>query len=142
MLRAPSVHHTPRMRGASQDLKNAVRQGLQKLRQAGAPVVGGFSRRFTNPRRLPPRERVRFFYLALVRKGKDAGLPRRPYQTPNEYAASLQQNLPEVDEDLNPLTEAFIEARYSDHPVSETQAGLARRSWEHLRRMLQQHTHH
>ncbi len=131
-----------RVRGASRDLRQAVRQGLQRLREAGRPVVGGFSRRFANPRRLPPRERVRFFYLALVRKGQDAGLPRRPYQTPNEYAASLQQNLPEMDEDIHPLTEAFIEARYTRHPVSEAQAGLARRSWERLRRILRRQPHH
>ena len=129
------------VRDINQNLREAVQQNLEKLRAVGRPVVGSLSRRFTNPRRMPPRERVRFFYLALVRKGEDAGLPRQPFQTPYEYANRLQQDLPESDEEIQPLTEAFIEARYTSHPVSEVQASMARRSWERLRRLLQHHSH-
>jgi hypothetical protein len=117
--------------GASQ----AVRAGLQRLRSA-RPAVDSSPWRFINLRRLSPRQRVLFFYLALVRRAGEVGLPRQPSQTPYEYAHTLAASEPEVDTDVASLTESFVEARYSRHDITPDKAGLVQRIWERLRRAL------
>jgi hypothetical protein len=91
---------------------------------------------FLNLRRLDPRQRVRFFYLALVRRGAESGLARQQSQTPNEYAAKLDSALPGVKTEIDSLTEAFIEARYSPQPVAPAQAGQVKNYWERIRKAL------
>lgn len=113
----------------------AVKSGVHRLRlkRSLAPV---FSRRYISLRRLPPREKVLFFYLALVRRGKETGMPRRASQTPNEYKQVLETELVEVSQDLEDITQAFLEARYSRHEITPEQSGLARRWWDHIRQAL------
>jgi hypothetical protein len=79
---------------------------------------------------------VLFYYLAMVRRGGEYGIAREPDQTPYEYQLKLQASLPEINRDLAALTEAFVEARYSRHEISEDQVGLVRRWWERIRRTL------
>jgi hypothetical protein len=42
-----------------------------------------------NIRRLSPRQRVQFYYLAMLRRSGEQGYPRRPSQTPYEYSDDL-----------------------------------------------------
>jgi hypothetical protein len=79
---------------------------------------------------------VQFFYLTLMRRARDRGLPRQISETPNEYKQKLKGNLPDLDEDLDAFTETFLEARYSLHPITADQAGLARKIWSRLRKSL------
>ena len=72
---------------------------------------------YVNPRRLTPRQKVIFYYLALVRRAREAGLPRQENQTPYEYARSLAASLAENQAGVDSMTEAFIEARYSRHDI-------------------------
>jgi hypothetical protein len=88
-------------------------------------------------RLLEPRRRIYFFYLAMVRRSAEQGLPRSPSQTPAEYAAKLQNALPTAGQDIESITEAFIQARYSRQPVDVTQANLVKATWERIRRALQ-----
>ncbi len=83
-----------------------------------------------------PRELVLYYYLSIVRRAAQSGLPRRPGQTPDEYSADLAQALPEAGPDVAPLTRAFVEARYSRHPVARGQAQLLRGHWQRLKAML------
>ena len=96
----------------NQILAAAVQEGWRRLR----PARGDEAWRYVNLRKLSPRDRVRFFYQALLRRGGESGLPRRPSQTPYEYENDLTVSLPDVDADLAALTDGFIEARYSQHP--------------------------
>ncbi|MSP14290.1 MAG: DUF4129 domain-containing protein [Chloroflexi bacterium] len=89
-------------------------------------------------RRYSPREQAREFYLSLVRRAGQKGLPRFADQTAFEYSQRLRDTLPAADPDLELLTQAFVEARYSAHPVSEAQVGQLRQSWQRLRRLLGQ----
>jgi hypothetical protein len=122
-------------RGLNQHLTAAVDAGLQRLRERRAQQtsLGG---RFLNLRRLTPRQRVFYFFFAMTRRGGDHGFPRRGAQTPYEYAATLEDALPDVDEDVASLTDAFVEARYSPRDVEENQAGVVRRYWERIRSAL------
>jgi hypothetical protein len=120
-----------------------VRQNIAELLQAGInrlrTVRSGVSLetwRYLNPRRLSTRQRILFYYLALVRRAGETGAPRQPAQTPQEYAQNLSSAHPEVTPDLAAITEAFVEARYTQHPVSDEQASFVKRLWEQLRRTL------
>jgi hypothetical protein len=121
------------MKTLNQALAAAMQAGLQRLRSGPSPEAW----RYVNVRNLSPRDRVRFFYLALLRRGGETGLPRRPSQTPYEYETDLTVSLPEVDADLAALTDGFIEARYSQHPISTLVADAMRRHWEQVRLALQ-----
>ncbi len=103
-------------------------------RSAGVPSAPPW--RFTNPRHRSARERVLFFYLAMVRRGNQSGIPRQPGQTPYEYAQSLEAALPENCADVASLTDSFVEARYSRHDISPAQAGAVQTLWGRIKRAL------
>jgi hypothetical protein len=116
-------------RSAAQELVNR----LHRTKDLVSPLRAG---EFVNPRRLPPRQRVLFFYLMMLRRGQESGMPRRPSQTPFEYARKLEGDLPEVDEDLKSLTNAFVEARYSRHTITSERANLVQTYWNKIKRAL------
>jgi Domain of unknown function (DUF4129) len=87
-------------------------------------------------RRLPPRELVLYFYRSTIRRAAERGLYRRSAETPYEYRATLAQRLPEVEQEIGELTDAFVVAQYSPRPVASEDARRARRPWERLRRRL------
>jgi hypothetical protein len=126
--------------GVSSQVGSAVRAGLDRLRglrTKGAQIPFDF----VNINRLTPRQRVLFFYLALVRRGADAGIPRHPDQTPYEYQQALDKYFLQAEQapeaaQLRTLTDSFLEARYSLHPISVEQAGLVKRIWARLRQVL------
>ncbi len=96
---------------------------------------------FINLRRLDPRQKVTFYYLALLRRGNEQGLARRMSQTPQEYASTLETALPEVETEIDSLTAAFTEARYSRHPLAAEQANQAQAFWERIKKSLRKRMH-
>ena len=124
------------LKGMNRKVGAAVAGRLQSIRRTapGRALVEPW--RFINLRRLSPRERVLFFYLALVRRSKERGISRGESQTPYEYEKSLLSALPGSEEELAGITGAFVEARYSLHPVEEHQASKVRNWWQRLRRLL------
>lgn len=77
------------------------------------------------------RARIWQQYLDTLAAAREAGWPRRPPQTPEEYRATLNPALPEAADALEQLTQDFIAARYSAAPVTpeqvqEAQAAAAR----------------
>jgi hypothetical protein len=86
--------------------------------------------------RLAPRELVRYFYRSTLRRAAAGGLPRRAGETPYEYSATLGQRLPEAQQDMIELTDAFVVAEYSPRPIGSEDAQRARRPWERVRRRL------
>ena len=119
-----------------ESVSQVVRVARERLRVRQAAARDLLERGFLNLRSLDSRQRVAFFYLALVRRGGESGLPRRNSETPTEYAVTLQAALPDVDQDIASLTEAFIEARYSPKPVLPEKASLVRATWERVRKAL------
>jgi len=112
----------------------AIRAADEALRRPSGTSTR--HRRTINLRRLPPRERVRYFYLATLRRAAQCGVERHPSQTPYEYAARLGRALPEAASDIDDLTDVFITAQYSPHICTENHVVQARRPWERLRRTL------
>jgi hypothetical protein len=121
--------------GVNRAVSTAVSAGIRRIRRPeGLRPAGRWG--YINLRRLTPRQRVVFFYLALVRRGGERGLTRRPVQTPYEYQEELRAALEGGEEDLTGLTEAFVEARYSKHGVTTEQASRVQRWWEEIRKRL------
>jgi hypothetical protein len=93
-------------------------------------------RRWINPRKLSPRQQVQFYYLAMLRRGGEHGHARQPTQTPYEYARTLESQIPEIDQDVEGITDEFVKARYSRHDIPPEHVGLVRRYWERIKRAL------
>lgn len=85
---------------------------------------------------LPPRAKVRYFYLSTIRRAADRGVVRRPSQTPREFAQRLEDVWPEIELDVEALTEAFIAARYDAVEISEPQAKDVQTVWQRIKKTL------
>ncbi|HSR29188.1 MAG TPA: DUF4129 domain-containing protein [Anaerolineae bacterium] len=103
--------------------------------QRASPLVGRL-RRFFFPGRLHPRELVRYFYLSAARRAAEAGQPRSPDQTPHEYQVVLDQKFPDLEPDLEGLTGAFIQARYSNQIVEQKDAEAVKPLWHRIKASL------
>lgn len=118
-------------------LSRAIAEGWQSIvsRLEGKrilPPVGLISLRSLDPRR-----RIYFFYFAMIRRGDEQGLTRKPSQTPTEYAVTLEKALPTAREDIDSITEAFVLARYSRQDVDSGKAELVKATWARIRGALQ-----
>lgn len=122
------------LKTAQKGIAGAVSAGLERIRpkRSLAQTLGGW----INLRKLDPRQRVFFFYQAFLRRSGESGLPRSLSQTPLEFASRLDRALPEAEPDIEALTAAFIEARYTPRPVQPEKASRVKEVWEHLRKAL------
>lgn len=117
-------------------LSRAIADGWQSIlsRLEGKRILSPAS--WISLRSLDPRRRVYFYYLAMIRRGAERGLARRPSQTPSEYAVVLEKALPSAGEDIDSLTDAFVEARYSRQEVEPGKADLVKATWGRIRHAL------
>jgi hypothetical protein len=92
--------------------------------------------RFMRVNSLSPREQVRFYYLAAVRRAQERGVTRKPSETPLEYNRDLIETWPDAENDVEALTEAFLHARYSPDPVAKDEAGSIKQTWKRVRSTL------
>ena len=90
---------------------------------------------------LSHREQIRFFYLAAVRRASEQGVPREQSETPLEFAQDLKENWPEAEGQVELLTDAFLEARYSRHDLDKTDVAPVKRTWRQVRASLRQRRH-
>ncbi len=124
------------LEGASRQVSAAFNQARIRLSAARAANVRNPLQRWLNFRQLNPRQQVIFYYLRLIDRGGEHGLKRRIDQTPYQYAETLESNLPEVEEDIEGITEEFIEARYSRHAIDQQHTSLVQRFWRNITRSL------
>jgi hypothetical protein len=117
-------------------ISQSVEIRLQKLRDRQRNGLTDQVIHYLNLRRLNPQQRVYFFFLAMIRRGGEKGFPRKDSDTPYEYANKLEADFPEIDEDIDSLTNIFVEARYTRVEIDDEKAGMVRRYWERIRRAL------
>lgn len=86
--------------------------------------------------RLSPRERIFYYYLNILKRAEKWRLARKIHQTPYEYEPNLEQAVPEVEADVQALTEVFVRARYSQEGFDEEHANLVKQQWQHIRQAL------
>jgi hypothetical protein len=121
---------------ANKSIGTFFQNSLKRLRSIGPDIARPGVWDYISPRRLPSRQKVIFYYLALLRRAREAGIPRQDGQTPYEYARSLTSSLKEEQDGVDAMTESFIEARYSRHDIPAKTALQAESFWETLRRVL------
>ena len=124
-----------RLRGYARSVGERLPR-LRRVRPADRTGARGLMRR-VRLGALPPRERVLYYYLSIVRRADRQGLPRRRPQTPAEYRATLATTVPQAERDVRELTEAFEEARYSLHDVAPPRVSRARANWQRVKAALQ-----
>ncbi len=121
-----------------------VRQRLPKILPARLrdrrSTAGRAGWRIPRLNRMTPRERIRYYYLSILHRTSNVGLGRRPSQTPFEYQRSLSEKLTGNEGEIENLTGAFIEARYSPKPIDD-EPPSAKEAWKRLREALQRLTH-
>ena len=123
------------IRGIGLIAGDSIGELIDRLRNQSKTARAPFG--FISLRRLGPRQLVEYFYLSILERANRLGYGRTPGQTASEFTAALQQRLPEVDPDLEQLTAAFLEARYSPHRFDQEEAQEARSIWQRLRDRLQ-----
>ncbi len=89
--------------------------------------------RFLRLGALSPRERTLYYYLSVLRRAGRQGFPRRHSQTPYEYDDTLAPHLPQARQEMDQLTEDFVEARYSPHPIDREREREVRTRWKRVR---------
>jgi Domain of unknown function (DUF4129) len=97
------------------------------------------SRREPSFDRLAPRAAVIAIYTAMLDYLARRGVPRRPAQTPAEYARELAGRLPAGQDAMQHLTEVFVAARYGDPRVERPDAHRARSLWQAIRSSLRRY---
>jgi hypothetical protein len=81
----------------------------------------------------PVRQQILAYYHRMVRRSRRQGIPVRPAHTPQELASLLVPTLPQAEADVETLTEAYVEARYSRHTIPDSRLSSVRTAWEHIR---------
>jgi len=104
----------------------------RRLRRA-APVV---ALPFFRLGGLSPREQVMQYYANILRRAREQGLGRGRGQTPYEYQATLEHGLSQAREEIEGLTQAFVEARYSPREVEVDVVTGVRAYWARIKRAL------
>lgn len=102
-----------------------------------SPGKRGLSRfGFLRVNALPPAEQVRFLYLSMIRHSDKQGLTRAPSETPREFGRSMKANWPESAADIDELTEAFHDARYSRQNIDRDYLKSVKDAWFRIRKAL------
>jgi hypothetical protein len=115
---------------------DAVRERLPRRSAKPGKREASASSRFRWPRPRTPRERLLYYYLTALRRAGKEGYPRRAPQTPREYGEYLKPKLPEAHREVDALTQAFVEARYSRHPIEPDRVGRVRTVWQRVMEAL------
>lgn len=84
------------------------------------------------PGNLTDREQILYYYLNTLKRAEEEGVARKQDQTPYEYEPDLQQSMPEYDNDVNLLTEAFVHARYSRDTFDSEHVAMVKTIWERV----------
>jgi hypothetical protein len=120
-------------------VNSSVQAGLKRIQALRSRGLKLILPGYLSLRHLSAREKILFYYLAMVRRGGEVGISRKPSQTPFEYSRNLSLKLereegPGLGEDVQVLTDEFMEARYSLHQVADDQVGLVQKCWARIRK--------
>jgi hypothetical protein len=75
---------------------------------------------------------IRALYRNLLRWAAKEGIARAPSQTPLEHLELLTQKFPQQQYGLKQVTEAYLQARYSQKPVSKEEFYRVKKVWQRV----------
>jgi hypothetical protein len=76
---------------------------------------------------------IRRIYHNLVRLATEGGYPRAKSQTPYEYLPTLYAAMPDSKEELDLITDAYVNAHYGQVPDTREELQRIRDCWERVR---------
>jgi hypothetical protein len=79
---------------------------------------------------------VREIYRRLLWESGQSGLPRRPGETVEEYAARMGRLVPDSAAPLDGLNPSYSEVRYGEHRLDDDRVRSANRLWATVRGVL------
>jgi hypothetical protein len=82
---------------------------------------------------------VRYYYLALLHRAEEAGMPRQDAETPLHYAPRLAEQIEADDANrtaITDLTDAFVKVRYAGDHVAPDRLAQIKQVWRQLRKTL------
>jgi hypothetical protein len=120
-------------RPATQLTAQAVRDVRRRATRA---VARGGAWRRRRLREMGPRQAIIALYVAALRLAARRGYPRRPGQTPNEYAAEVSERLPRARDPLTSMTETFVAVRYGGHVADDSHVARMQALASALRKAL------
>ena len=71
-----------------------------------------------------------YYYESFLLEAEKLGIGKKPAQTPDQYATQLHKTYPHQGDELDALTNGFIEARYSGKLEMEKEANQLKRGWK------------
>ncbi len=113
----------------------ALVDNLQAMLQGGLgrlSELAGLLGRFGPTSRFLAAVSIRRIYANLVRLATEAGYPRGKAQTPYEYLGTLYEALPDSEEEVTVITEAYVKAHYGQLPDSQLALQQIRDCWERV----------
>lgn len=123
-----------RLTGMAKAVGARLPRRLSLRRRNKAPREAVF--RFFRLGALSPRERTLYYYLSVLQRAGQQGFRRKDSQTPYEYDAALEPYLPQAQQEMGLLTDDFVEARYSPHPIDHEKEREVRTHWERVKAAL------
>jgi hypothetical protein len=120
-----------RLTGLAESIGERIPRRL--LRRRAGESSQRRSLRFFRLGALSPRERALYYYLSILRRAGRQGFRRRDSQTPYEYDAALEPHLPRAQQEMGLLTDDFVEARYSPHPIDREREKEVRSRWKEVK---------
>lgn len=123
---------------AGQQAAKVIQAIAKIIRSTGQAGSRQLVERILNIGRLGNRDKVLQTYLHMVDWTSDNGIPRRTSETPLEYAEKVKTEVPPAETDLQSLTGEFMEARYSQHEITETHSQSVQKYWEAIKAFVLQ----
>jgi hypothetical protein len=109
------------------NLRTMFKDGLDRLGE-----LAGLVSRFGPSSRFLAAVSIRRIYANLVRLATDSGYPRAKAETPYEYLQTLHTAFPGSNEDLNVITDAYVNAHYGQVPDGREELQRIRDCWERV----------
>jgi hypothetical protein len=78
-------------------------------------------------------ESVRAIYVNLLMLMSDAGCPRLPEQTPNEFCPAAADLLPARRTEIQAITEAYVRAHYGEVDISADELARIQDAWQRVK---------
>ena len=79
---------------------------------------------------------IREIYRHILEESGEAGFKHHSYETPYEYAGRLDATIPGIDEQVDDITELYVNARYGESRLKEWETEHANVLFRLLRRVL------
>ncbi len=115
-------------------VKATVNHALESVQNRFLSIETSRTMNYISLRKLSPREKIIFYYLAFIKRTGEGGVQRELYATPNMFKQKVDKFLPnDASQETSLLTQAFYEARYSKHQLEQADTTPVKSAWSRLR---------